>query len=173
MSDQENQYTNPPLKRHAALQPFSRDHQAGLVCARHLTRAADKDADARRRAAREFAEAWSEHIAEHFDDEERLLLPLMNDADRARMTDEHADLRARAEQARAHAGDPDPGADPGADWTRTTGRALHDHIRWEERTLFPAIEHTATGEALALLKSHTDEIEAARPRNACRPNDEA
>jgi hemerythrin-like domain-containing protein len=152
---------HPPLKRHDSLQMFSRDHYGGLVAAQHLLRA--RSADERRKALGEFLEAWRSEIAEHFVDEERLLTPLMDVAQRARMDEEHATLRALAQQAEQQAN----AADPWADFVRDLGQRLNDHIRWEERELFPALEQSATSEQLRQIGEQTHRIEPTRPRSQC------
>jgi hemerythrin len=155
----------PPLKRHPALQPLSRDHYVGLVQAQRLLKAADADVAARREAARQFMSAWEAEIAEHFADEERLLPALIHQAgDRDRLLDEHTRLRALAAEAeRSIAGE------PGSDLLRALGTLLHDHIRWEERQLFPVIEAAANPDQLTRLEEETHTIETSRPRSACRP----
>ena len=45
---------------------------------------------------------------------------------------------------------------------------LHDHIRWEERQLFPAVEQAAGEEDLRPLGAETKTAEAGRPR-PCTP----
>lgn len=152
--------TNPPLTRHPALQPFSRDHYTGLVQAQHLLRAADDDANARCRALAEFVDAWNIEIAEHFADEESLLLPLMTEAQKHRLKEEHDALRSRAGQV-SRLGTEE---DPGRELARELGQLLNDHIRWEERKLFPAIEQTCSHQQLADLQRRTTKIESRRPR---------
>jgi hypothetical protein len=81
----------PPLKRHATLQPLSREHMGGLIQARSLRQAADRERAKRLRAIASFLDAWRSEIRAHFDDEERLLLPLVSSpALRERLLDEHA-----------------------------------------------------------------------------------
>ncbi len=157
-------FEHQPLQRHPALRPLSRDHYTGLVQAQHLIKAADGDAAARRRAVAELLDAWATDIAEHFADEERLLLPLMNKADTRRLTDEHQALTRAAAEAREQRRQ----TEPDADWLRRAGELLRDHIRWEERELFPRIEADADEAALRQLETRTAGIEASRPRNACR-----
>lgn len=152
-------FKTPPLKRHPSLQPFSRDHYVGLVHGRHLMKAADGNAVDRRGALAAFLDAWHQEIAVHFDDEERMIAHLADQTGRTRLVDEHNRIRALVEQAadrRRH-------TDPGASWVRTLGEALTEHIRWEERDLFPALEAAAAG-ALDDLKPQADELEASRPR---------
>src|SRR5262249_29976314 len=52
----------PPLKRHPALQPFSREHMSGLVQARNLRRRPLTDAE-RTAVVAEFAKAWEQELA--------------------------------------------------------------------------------------------------------------
>jgi len=150
---------SPPLKRHAALQPLSREHMSGLIQARNLNRAANADADARRAALAAFTEVWRSEIREHFDDEERLLLPLTREpALRDRLLKEHRALRELARRC-----EDDPGAvadDPAL--LRRIGSLLHDHIRWEEREYFEAIQRDHP-DALAALEHEADRIEQRRP----------
>ncbi len=152
-------FQTPPLKRHHPLKPLSRDHYVGLAQSQHLMKAADGDATDRRAAIAEFLDAWEMHIAEHFNDEERLTGPLADEGDRTRLLDEHQQLRALAAEARKRRRQ----IDPDACWIRELGRLLNEHIRWEERALFPALESTA-GEKLDLLRAQADQIEQSRRR---------
>jgi hemerythrin-like domain-containing protein len=131
---------------------------SGLIQARALRQAADLDRADRLSAVGAFLEAWRAEIREHFDDEERLLLPLVRSRVlRDRLLDEHAFLRrlaAQGEQDRAAAA-----AD--ADLVRRIGDRLHDHIRWEERELFEAVQRDHP-EALAALVPEAAFIEERR-----------
>lgn len=131
----------------------------GLIQARNLQRAAEEDGGTRARAVAEFLRVWHAEIRGHFDDEERLLIPLIADpASRERLEREHRELRAFAERCRI-----DPaaaGADP--EFLARLGSLLHDHIRWEERVLFEAIQRDHP-DALAAMLDHANEIERARP----------
>src|ERR1051326_7417375 len=78
----------PPLKRHPSLQPFSREHMGGLVQARNLLHAGGQPAPSedqapailsvaeREAVLKQFIRVWRAELSGHFDDEERLLLPL-------------------------------------------------------------------------------------------------
>ena len=162
-------FANPPLKRHAALQPFSRDHYVGLVQSRHLMKAAEgSDAD-RRAAVAFFLDVWDQEIVTHFEDEERLLLPLIEEPAQAeRLRRDHRWLREQAEEARRRRGR----IDPGSDWIRALGEGLQSHIRWEERELFVELEQGASATGLDRIHADTARLEAARPRNRGRPASE-
>ena len=153
----------PPLKRHPALQPFSRDHMAGLMRAQDLIRSARKDRKERTRSIERFLAAWEGEIEEHFDDEERLLPGLMSAAHLERLRKEHAEIRSLAAEVST-----DSREEPGEGRASLLGETLVDHIRWEERELFPHIQETATRQALAGLAKETAEFEKGRPRSRQR-----
>ena len=158
-------FKHSPIERHEALTPFSLDHYTGLVQAQHLSKAAESDAVARRKAIAEFVDAWDTEIAAHFADEERLLAELAGDADRQRLLDEHQRLTNLAEQARGLRRQ----SDPDAQVVRRIGQTLDRHIRWEERELFVRLQDRLTDEQLAELGHQTESIEQSRLRHACRP----
>jgi hemerythrin HHE cation binding domain-containing protein len=119
------------MKRSPALHDLSRDHHHALDVARRLRRAGPVDlAD----ALASLGEFWSPQGERHFALEEDILLGAVpaDDAEWAAAADrvrtEHADLRARIATV------------AGLDAAHDLGRRLHDHVRFEERTLFPALE---------------------------------
>lgn len=161
-------FKHSPIERHEALAPFSRDHYTGLVQAQHLKKAAESGAVARRKAIAEFVDAWDSEIAEHFADEERLLLELASDADRQRLLKEHQQLTDLADQVRGLRRQ----TDPDAAVVRQIGQALDEHIRWEERELFVRLQDQLSDEQLAELGHQTEPIEQSRPRSTCRSGSE-
>jgi hemerythrin-like domain-containing protein len=162
----EPRFELPPLKRHAALQPLSREHMGGLVQARNLQRSASGDEEVRRRAVEAFVRVWREEISHHFDDEERLLLPLTRSGElRERLLGEHRVLREMAARC-----EEDPGGAAGEPaFLLRLSTLLHDHIRWEEREYFEAVQRDFP-ERLAGLMDEAAAIErerpGARPRHA-------
>jgi len=152
---------HPPLKRHESLQPLSRDHYVGLVQAQRLIKSADATAPDRVKALADFVQAWAGEISAHFNDEERLLPELLAGESLDRLRREHRALAEFADEARRRRGAPDPGAA----WVRELGQLLNDHIRWEERELFPLIERSASAAQLRELTQETKRIEHRRARN--------
>jgi predicted nucleic acid-binding Zn ribbon protein len=151
----------PPIKRHDALVPLSRDHYVGLVHAHRLMKAASKDRVARHKALADFLEAWRTEIEPHFRDEERLLPPLIADEDdRRRLLDEHAAIERVASEAvtKRRAVDPEPG------FVEGLGQSLERHIRWEERVLFNRVQESASERQLKELADATQQVERARNR---------
>jgi hemerythrin-like domain-containing protein len=151
--------STPPLKRHPTLQPLSREHMNGLIQARNLQRAASEAGPERARAVDDFVRAWRSEIEEHFDDEERLLLPLTSSQSlRDRLLDEHRAIREQAALCEQRQGL----FIQESERMRTLGKMLHDHIRWEERVYFESVqrEHAA---ALSRMEQDAAAIEERRP----------
>jgi Hemerythrin HHE cation binding domain len=116
------------MKRSAALTPLSHDHQHALDAALRLRRAGDAAAVAHFRAF------FEREGRRHFEIEERLVLPALPGDDAqwaagvARVLSDHAAIRAAA------------GSLDSIGAARELGQRLHDHVRFEERTLFPYLE---------------------------------
>ena len=147
----------PPLKRPPALQPLSREHMSGLIQARNLIAAAAGPADQRRATVAAFLHAWETELVAHFQDEETLLSHLITPEDRERLIAEHAQLRELAARLIAMQ------TAPTSDALSELGALLHDHIRWEERELFPSAEGSATAADFESLAAAAARIEADRP----------
>jgi hemerythrin-like domain-containing protein len=150
------------MRRAEALRPLSREHLGALVAAKALREATDAAG-----AARSFLTFWEDDGRRHFRIEEEVLLPgwaLHAEVDRdpvARMLDEHLRIRRaalRLEDGRASITD-----------VHALGDLLHDHVRFEERHLFPRIE-SALGEGeLAALAERITRAEAEElPRRGGR-----
>lgn len=124
------------MKRSPGLEPLSRDHHQALVVGQRLRRASPATAaEARDR----FLEFWHSEQVRHFRVEEEVLLPAYaghGDPGHplvVRVLVEHVEIRHRADRlARA--------ADPSIDALRQLGAKLAEHVRLEERELFPLIE---------------------------------
>lgn len=134
----------PRGKRAEALQLLSRDHLRALLTAKAL-----KEADDVEQARRRFLEFWGEDGAHHFRVEEEVLVPWwarFAPVDRegvARMLEEHLEIRRQALRLESGEGS--------LEELRALGRLLHDHVRFEERQLFPAIEDSLDAEQLDRL----------------------
>lgn len=129
------------MKRHKALEPFSRDHNTGLILARSLLIGRDGAEQAVR-------EAWANELKDHFAEEERLLGLLLDKSFLERLVDEHHQIARQIVELPAS--------------MAALGAALHDHIRWEERELFPWIEVHATEQQLADVEREANLLEVRR-----------
>ena len=141
------------MKRAEALQPLSREHLTALLAAKKLREAGDLA------SAREaFLGFWHEHGRRHFRVEEEVLLPTwaryaaVDEPGVGRMLDEH--LAIRREALRLEDGEAT------LDQARALGDLLHDHVRFEERRLFPAAEAALDAESLDRLAKAIEAAEA-------------
>jgi hemerythrin-like domain-containing protein len=143
------------MKRAPTLAGLSRDHQHGLAVALQLRRATAETA-ANAKAA--FVAFWEEEGQRHFRTEEEVLLPAAahhvapaTDAV-VRVLVEHVDIRRRAaELALAPVAELDD--------LHVLGDRLHQHIRHEERVLFPLIEEALPNEELAAVADALERAE--------------
>ena len=143
------------MKRSQALAPLSRDHHQGLFVAQKLTRAS---AETAAEACSAFLDFWLADGSRHFRIEEELLLPAASRHIEAgheavvRVLVDHVQIRRSAQDLEA-GGLPDPEA------LHALGRRLHDHIRHEERVLFPLIEDALPEAELGALGAAVERAE--------------
>jgi hypothetical protein len=141
------------VKRADALAPLSRDHLTALLAAKRVVEAGDVAA-----AAGAFSAFWDVE-RHHFRLEEEILLPhwaAHAEVDAAaveRMLADHLAIRADAVRLE-HGG-------LSLDELHALGTRLHDHVRFEERVMFPAIEEALAAEAMDRLGAA---LAAAHPR---------
>jgi iron-sulfur cluster repair protein YtfE (RIC family) len=134
------------LKRHDALASLSRDHHHALVVAQRLKRASQATAAAAREA---FLDYWRVDGQRHFHEEEEILLPTYagyRDPEQpvvARVLIDHIRIRRLAQQLATDR--------PGVGVLHTLGAQLEEHVRREERELFPLIEQALPGVELDRL----------------------
>lgn len=144
------------MKRDPALVSLSHDHHQALFVAQKLRRAGNDTATEAARAA--FLDYWESHGRDHFRLEEEILLPAYAgygdayDPLVARVLCDHVAIRAQAE---ALARDPRPGASG----LRELGASLADHVRLEERRLFPLIERALPAVRLAAVAAALEQAE--------------
>lgn len=135
------------MKRDPALTSLSRDHHQALFVAQQLRRATAATAGEARAA---FLGYWEEHGRTHFRLEEEVLLPAY-----AGHGDPHHPLVGRAlcdHVAIRHRADAlalDPASSVAA--LHELGVRIADHVRLEERELFPLVEHAMPSPHLAAV----------------------
>ncbi len=140
------------MKRHLSLVPFSRDHHGALI----LSRLLQKDAPAYKGLPADIPGKmayaltfYQEHLLPHFTAEESCIVShlqgkdTMLDQKLAEMVDEHSRLKEMFQSI--------PETDTPADWLDKTGRMLENHIRKEERDIFPLIEKIGDEEMLTRI----------------------
>lgn len=147
------------MKRDEALAPLSRDHHQALYQALQLKRVGDSNVIDAVRGMIEFFDA---HGALHFRVEEEVLIPTFvregggDPADESivKVLTDHVWIRARVQALR---GAPEVSVED----ARELGKRLDEHVRHEERVLFPAIEEALSGEQLTSLAAAMESAEEA------------
>jgi len=143
------------MKRSTALFTLSREHHTALKVAQALVRVESATA---RDARDAFLAFMAREGEQHFQAEESILLPAVNglfgaeDPDIERTLREHAEIRRRAAGLRT--APPDLPSDEQE--LRDLGKLLRDHVRHEERTLFPRIEEALDSNELRRLGEALD-----------------
>ena len=133
------------MQRDPALVSLSHDHHQALFVAQKLGRATG---ETRVEARAAFLTYWEKHGRAHFRLEEEVLIPAYADYGDprhplvARALRDHVGIRHRAV---ALAGD----QSPSVAFLNELGACLADHVRLEERELFPLIERTIPAARLA------------------------
>jgi hemerythrin-like domain-containing protein len=123
------------MQRHPSLIPLSHDHHHALVLSRRVQQELEKD---RVEAMVDYVcQFRTDELERHFEEEEVHVFPLIPDTDERvlRAMLEHRQLRNYVTCAE-HSTDRD-------EQSRSLlafAKLLHDHVRFEERELFPYIE---------------------------------
>lgn len=140
-------------KRHESLIPLSHQHHHGLVMSRRLQQELPQqrqDQPAVARLAQAVVEFFDRDLVPHFAAEEEALFPRMEQYGGAltiitELLQEHRRIRSLVECLRQS----EPGTH--AETLRAFGDLLREHIRKEERVLFPLCEATMPASALSRL----------------------
>jgi hemerythrin-like domain-containing protein len=149
------------LKRAPPLVPLSQDHHHALVQSLRLRDAAAGTPSVAPAVARAFREHWRSAMLGHFADEEVVLFPRADALDPesvARLRAEHAELASLVERLQRAL---ELGADA-RQLMNEIGWLVHDHVRFEERVLFEAVQSRLGPEELTEIGSGLVAHRAAR-----------
>lgn len=146
------------MKRYEELAPLSREHNRALLLARNARRAVGTGDLRRIREAWEaLGSAFRDEMRAHFATEERLVLTLLTELGKHSLAE-----RLRREHWAMARNIVNP-----ALWTRERLAALadvlHDHVRLEEREVFPLVQRHASPALLAALALHPRGAMPAHP----------
>jgi iron-sulfur cluster repair protein YtfE (RIC family) len=143
------------MKRDENLVPLSREHHTGLLFCWKIRQGLAKEASPA--LIGDYAQYfWAAHLRPHFRKEEEILLPMLaeDDAHRQRLEHEHRDIEEKVgklQQEVSH------------EALESLQKMLYDHIRYEERELFPYLEQKVTEKQLRqignLLDEHTEPLQ--------------
>lgn len=140
-----------PIKRHAALQPLSRQHHFGLLFSWKLRKGFGKNIETKRlqKYAKWF---WKYEIEPHFNDEEKYLFPILENGNELveRALKEHRRIKRLFNDTK----------DPEKSLHRLE-EELDAHIRFEERILFNEIQKVASESQLEKIEEIHSELEKA------------
>jgi len=134
-----------PKPKERPLIPLSWEHHYGLVVSRRITLGI-KNRVKISRIIPYILDVWEKYIEPHFQTEETLLLPAIKGETPVsreiihKIETEHNTLRQLIESFRKSEGDTES--------LRNFATLLHDHIRFEERELFPLAETTLSRDKL-------------------------
>jgi hypothetical protein len=144
------------LYRAPALVPLSRDHHEALIQALRLRRAAG-----RLPAALAFLDFHRAELEGHMADEEDVVLraaEAVDPAGVARIRHEHGEIRKLAAGLEAAVAS----GEEIAALMEDLARLLHDHVRYEERVFFMALQAAVPGDALESMGAALEAHRAAR-----------
>ncbi|RYY40914.1 MAG: hemerythrin domain-containing protein [Chitinophagaceae bacterium] len=137
-----------PLKRSPQLQPLSREHHEGLLLAWKIRQGMGKGV-APQRIAGYVLWFWNAELEDHFRREEAAFHPALRGAELLnRMQDEHEEIEGLM-QVLAQI--------PDEVLLEEIAQKVNDHIRFEERVLFPWIELELGEEKLQTLSKTIDQ----------------
>ena len=132
-----------PLKRHKSLQPLSRDHHHGLLLSWKIRQGFKKGVDSSR--IKTYSDwFYNAHLVPHFEMEEAHIFSLLAEDNplRIQALEEHSEIKALV------------GISNNLDETLTQlADLLEQHIRFEERVLFPEIQTIATPEEMSHIET--------------------
>ena len=149
------------MKRNKSLQPLSRDHFQVLTLVQRITNELKEDSSSSVTDIIDHVHGfWQKQLIPHFEAEEEFLLPALatkvsaDDPLIERTLSDHRNIKAIQQNFENPIS-----AEEGDRLLREFAELLHDHIRFEERELFPAVEEHLTSDALESLgvsieKSH-------------------
>lgn len=142
-----------PLKRNENLVKFSHEHHHGLVFCTRLKKAKQARPETVKAYVKDF---WEVALARHFEKEEELLLPLMGDHELTqRFLSEHSAIKALVNDLLSSDGD------AVTDRALTLAQLANDHIRFEERQLFPWLEQKLDPAQLQRVGHALESVEVA------------
>jgi len=135
-----------PIKRSEQLAPLSRDHHDGLLFAWKI-RQGLKNGSAPEAIMAYVHWYWNNHLQLHFSQEEHLLLTHLSESDEMgqRLKSEHQHIRQLVSGS------------PSVVLLAELADKITDHIRFEERQLFPYIEQTISTDKLNSIHRQLDQ----------------
>jgi hypothetical protein len=130
-----------PIKRSEHLVRLSREHHSGLLFCWKIRQGLKKNADTER-IKRYVDFFWQHDLASHFREEEDILFALKKDDDKVKKAlQEHVEIKSLVDSITKN-------KSPEKSLLLSLADEVDNHIRYEERELFPHLEAAFTQEQL-------------------------
>lgn len=144
--------TKTPIKRSQELVVLSQEHHHALVFCTRLKKAYQTDLKTLQHFVSDF---WDNEQQNHFDNEEKWLLPEMKEEKlKNQFIEEHQQIRKLIAQIKEAKND-------GVELATDLAIILNNHIRFEERVLFPYLEKTIETQKLVIIGEQLSEKEVS------------
>lgn len=138
-----------PLKRNQNLVPLSKEHHLGLLCCWKIRKGISLDIELNR-IVNYIRHFWNDFLDQHFKEEERELFIEIKDPLVHRAITEHAEIKSIVSSIL------EKGSNTHAEHLHIFTNKLDNHIRFEERILFPHLESVLSKEQLDAICIHTN-----------------
>jgi iron-sulfur cluster repair protein YtfE (RIC family) len=146
-----------PLKRHPALVPLSKDHHFGLLLCWKIRTGIKKEI-APERIIEYVVYFFNDHLKPHFAEEEQFIFVLLKENDEKRLMAEKQHVRLRELIVKIQQKPTQV-----LELLDEFEKELEQHIRFEERDLFPYIQDGLSENELQKLKAKIEEIHQIQP----------
>jgi hemerythrin-like domain-containing protein len=139
-----NKMERKPIKRNQNIVKLSKDHHASLLFCWKL-RQGVKYHSSRDRMIKYVHYFWDHHFSEHFKEEEEFLFAPLNDEVVQKAMDDHQKIKIFIEEIDVE------GMESEADILLELADIVEEHVRFEERILFPHLEENLSEEQLETI----------------------
>lgn len=133
-----------PIKRNENIVKLSRDHHASLLFCWKLRQGVKHHIEVDR-MVNYVTYFWTEHFAPHFGEEEKFLFAPLRDDKILRAIDDHKKIKEFIEALRS------TGLNGKEEKLLQLADTVDEHVRYEERILFPHLELALSGEQLGQI----------------------
>jgi hemerythrin-like domain-containing protein len=136
-----------PIKRNSNIVKFSQDHHASLLFCWKLRQGIKRHAGIER-MVKYVQYFWIQHFAPHFKEEEEFLFAPVMDEKVQKAIEDHKRIRSLINEL-AYLDSKES-----AEYLSGLADTVDEHVRYEERILFPHLESALSDEQLELVGSH-------------------
>ena len=140
---------NKPIRRNEHIKKLSKDHHSGLLFCWKI-RQGLKHEVATERIKKYTSYFWTNHLAEHFKEEEVILFSPLKDELVQKALDDHKQIKHQLDELL------DGSTDDAKKGLARLANLTDDHIRYEERKLFPHLEKMLSDKQLEEIGKKLD-----------------